>query len=1203
MLKTRRSEYVASKWVRHWLSQFGAPARITHDQGGEFEKGFVAMLEEYSLPTTVTGAHAGWQLSLGERHGGLLGLIVETVIMEHNCEGYKALKDALAAAVGAKNHTVSRDGYTPNQRLFGQDVRFPGLTDEEERLGFAEALGTEGEVAKANRLRLTARTALLRSDVQEKLRRSMLRRPAKSVGPYVPGSQIYFWVPRKAQRRYASGTWRGPATVLVREGQKRYFVSWRGRCLLLAEENMRLATGEELALQSPVPHQDLKDLARVLKDPEGNRGYEDSSSAAAPPQPVPPPPRADKARQFWRAKGQAMLKGLRSAKRLIGQLPYRATPAPKRRKMLRDGPRPAAIEPPMLSQAREPLQLPGVRARALENPPWEDSPVPDVSPVPTTPLDDGDGEAPDASGILDEELQEIEVRRARALDDVPISVKRKLGSMTNGGDAEGPEAKKMRTAFVFALASIATDPEGPQNEWLSRYEIGLLRSLTGLDVTSARLHRVPRKRMQMPTKFRNRARTSILIGEDPAVTFIVEENASEVAKHPKKKAPFLWTGLTILHRPAAPEVQSVYVELPGGLVEAKMDSEKAQEFQALWTEEVKDLLVADALLLRLKENKKELDPKFFDEEEQKAFDEADKKEWKQWLNNKVVKFLTPEQAAKVPKSKIFRAPMRMVRVNKSAEKLAPLVAKSRLIIPGHLDPEIGTYRTDSPTAATMTTRLLKLVASSRKYKVYSFDVSTAFLSGKATEREIYVRAPPGGLPKVQDFEPHRKIMPLELMQVLKSAYGLTESPRLWYLEASEGLNEVGLKELAASRSVFMAAEKGETWALCALHVDDGLLVGSDQDQRFVELRKKIDKRFNIKEWQYLEEKKPLTFLGVELRKEADGSLSDRMDRYISQIEAPEAPKGKPDEPLNAAQITTLRRLIMKMRWPAQHTMPQVLYLVSKLSQQVNHATVATFQEGLKVLKLMKQESSEGRARLNYKSIPEKRMVIATFFDASLGKEDQGKSQLGAVHFVADQDLVQGPSPACVVEFSSTKSTRVVRSSMAAEACSMSLAADKHLYIRLLLWMLRTGDQTVVSNWREQLRMKGYMITDAKSLFDHMTSTGQIPSERQTLLDLLICKELEEKKIILMRWVPTTRQFADFLTKAMAPVLWDLFMRSNQISLKETPAEAVEEEHRKGIRKAQRERRKERMKKTSPKTLAAPSQFHRSKGSAVVYSYF
>lgn len=240
---------------------------------------------------------------------------------------------------------------------------------------------------------------------------------------------------------------------------------------------------------------------------------------------------------------------------------------------------------------------------------------------------------------------------------------------------------------------------------------------------------------------------------------------------------------------------------------------------------------------------------------------------------------------------------------------------------------------------------------------------------------------------------------------------------------------------------------------------------------------------------------------------------------------------------------------------------------------------------------MKEEAESGHARLKYQAIPEKEMVVATFFDASLGKEDQGKSQLGAMHFVANRKLTEGPAPACLVEFTSSKSTRVVRSSMAAEACSMSLA----LYMRLLLWMLLTGDQRVPAEWRDQLRVPGYMVTDAKSLYDHLISTGQIPTERQTLLDLLICKELEEKKVIVMKWVPTYRQFADFLTKMMAPILWHQFMKTQRIALKETPEEAEEEDRRKGIRRAQRQRRKDRMKGVAtPKTLAAPSLFHQAR---------
>ena len=159
--------------------------------------------------------------------------------------------------------------------------------------------------------------------------------------------------------------------------------------------------------------------------------------------------------------------------------------------------------------------------------------------------------------------------------------------------------------------------------------------------------------------------------------------------------------------------------------------------------------------------------------------------------------------------------------------------------------------------------------------------------------------------------------------------------------------------------------------------------------------------------------------------------------------------------------------------------------------------------------------------------------------------------------------------------------------MAAEACSMCLAADRHLYVRLLLHILMTGNQQVTSQWRNRLKVPGHLTTDAKSLYDHIITTGQLPTERQTLLDLLVCKDLVENKVVVMRWVPTYRQFADFMTKMMAPILWAEFMKSGRISLKETAEEAKEEERRRGLRKAQRQRRKDRMKGLNAPSPAAP----------------
>lgn len=95
---------------------------------------------------------------------------------------------------------------------------------------------------------------------------------------------MYFWTPGVKSRysKTRGSVWRGPGTVLVQEKNKRYFVSWRGRLLLLAEENLRLATAEELALTEPVRDETL-DLQGMLRDPSRRNTYQDLRDLKPPP--------------------------------------------------------------------------------------------------------------------------------------------------------------------------------------------------------------------------------------------------------------------------------------------------------------------------------------------------------------------------------------------------------------------------------------------------------------------------------------------------------------------------------------------------------------------------------------------------------------------------------------------------------------------------------------------------------------------------------------------------------------------------------------------------------------------------------------------------------------------------------------------------------------------------------------------------------
>ena len=136
-----------------------------------------------------------------------------------------------------------------------------------------------------------------------------------------------------------------------------------------------------------------------------------------------------------------------------------------------------------------------------------------------------------------------------------------------------------------------------------------------------------------------------------------------------------------------------------------------------------------------------------------------------------------------------------------------MIAKSRLVVPGDVDPdgenavEDGGFRTDAPTAPQLAFHLLMSYAVRRQWHLRTFDVSTAFLSGKAHNREIYMRPPPEGLPGVP---------PGSLLKIVKGAYGLREAPRLWYLKAREVLMECGFEELKTAKACFVLRDKTKT---------------------------------------------------------------------------------------------------------------------------------------------------------------------------------------------------------------------------------------------------------------------------------------------------------------------------------------------------------------------------------------------------------
>lgn len=351
-------------------------------------------------------------------------------------------------------------------------------------------------------------------------------------------------------------------------------------------------------------------------------------------------------------------------------------------------------------------------------------------------------------------------RRGHCLEDVPLSVKRRIG------EEELPEEemrKKFQRSFFSQVKVMVSDqhlPEklreqvqgmadrtGRRNQWISRREVKQLSRLLDLPITSARLHRMPRKRMQKPPGNRPRGRLSVMLLQEEGQAMVVHEKPEDVKKEPRKKAPTLWRGLTMFTKKEEPKeekkIEDIYIQIGEEMFRTKVIC--PEQWQELRRHEEKRAVYHQVLALQLKSSGKELDPRWFNEQEAQKFAESDLKEWEAWIRNGVIERLTEDEARKVPKSSVFRAPLRMVRVNKSKNP-KELQPKSRLVVPGHLDPGLGEYRSDSPTTTPTAVRMIKTICVSPEWDAFVFDVSTAFLSGKNTNRMVFVKAPPEGLP-------------------------------------------------------------------------------------------------------------------------------------------------------------------------------------------------------------------------------------------------------------------------------------------------------------------------------------------------------------------------------------------------------------------------------------------------------------------------
>ena len=135
--------------------------------------------------------------------------------------------------------------------------------------------------------------------------------------------------------------------------------------------------------------------------------------------------------------------------------------------------------------------------------------------------------------------------------------------------------------------------------------------------------------------------------------------------------------------------------------------------------------------------------------------------------------------------------------------------KARLVARGFQDQQASLTRSDSPTCAKESLRLVLMVVSSRSWGLNAMDIKTAFLQGMNFEREVYV-VPPKEAAVEKGY----------IWKLNKCVYGLTDASRVWYLTVKKELTKLGMCVSSHDEAVFTFHQAGRLQGIVSTHVDD-----------------------------------------------------------------------------------------------------------------------------------------------------------------------------------------------------------------------------------------------------------------------------------------------------------------------------------------------------------------------------------------------
>ncbi|CAK9013264.1 Uncharacterized mitochondrial protein AtMg00810 (ORF240b) [Durusdinium trenchii] len=270
----------------------------------------------------------------------------------------------------------------------------------------------------------------------------------------------------------------------------------------------------------------------------------------------------------------------------------------------------------------------------------------------------------------------------------------------------------------------------------------------------------------------------------------------------------------------------------------------------------------------------------------------------------------------------------------------------------------------------------------------------------------------------------------------------------------------------------------------------------------------------------LDDNNDIIFRGKEIKMVKKGtntiSLQVTQTAFIREIDdKPVTKRSKEPVPLSAPEWQEFRSLTGSLQWLSGQTRPDVAAMTS-LSNKGRETTTKELNDLYEFVKVVKMTDTLG---LSYYPVPwNKAMTLVGYSDSSWANAQGHKSQMGILVLVSSPDCEHKKCPASLLDWKSTRSPRVTRSTLASEANAMDECTDRCSYANYFLTHLMYPEVE-----KDSMKLRSLQATDCRSLYDAVINPAPALTEKRTIISVRSIQDyLTENQI---RWVPTHAMWA------------------------------------------------------------------------------